>query len=246
MHSPIIGLTTYKQKNIYGYPIAAVMQKYISVISEAGGVALLIPNEVCINNIREILKKIDGILFTGGGDIAPKKETNNDIHQFIDVDEERDFTEYALLMEIIKKQKPFLGICRGVQLINVVLGGSLYHHIPEDFPGAKKHNYNSGTERELLAHEIKILEKTHLSEIFKMNRLSVNSLHHQGIRNLASCLTAAAIAPDGLIEAVELTDYIFGIAVQWHPEWLTTQEAQMNLFRAFINAAREHSISERD
>lgn len=236
MRIPLIGLTTYNQVNKFGFPIAALMHKYISAVADAGGASLLIPSGMNSDALRIVFDRLDGLLFTGGGDLAPSTYTDN-IHPNLDgVDEARDSLEFSLVMAAVETGKPFLGICRGLQTINVALGGTLYSHIPDQYPNAIKHNYDSGTERELLAHKVDITVGTLLAEVFCETSLSVNSLHHQGVKDLAPRLKPVGVAPDGLVEAVVLPGHPFGVAVQWHPEWLTSQPAAQHLFRALIEA----------
>lgn len=236
MQIPLIGLTTYNQENKYGFPIAALMHKYISAVADAGGAPMLIPSGMNSDALKIVFDRLDGLLFTGGGDLAPSTYTGN-IHPNLDgVDEARDSLEFSLVMAAVETGKPFLGICRGLQTINVAMGGTLYSHIPDEYPNAIKHNYDSGTERELLAHKVDITAGTLLAEVFCETNLSVNSLHHQGVKDLAPRLKPVGVAPDGLVEAVELPGHPFGVAVQWHPEWLTSQPAAQHLFRALIEA----------
>ena len=134
--------------------------------------------------------------------------------------------------------KPFLGICRGCQLMNVALGGTLYTHIPAQLPGALDHSY-PGKLRTVLVHPVKIEEGTHMAEVFGEPLIHVNSLHHQGLKDIAPSVRVTGVAPDGLVEAIELPDHPFGLAVQWHPEWLTDQAGTRNLFRKFVEAAEK-------
>jgi putative glutamine amidotransferase len=144
--------------------------------------------------------------------------------------------EWKLIRAAASDGKPFLGICRGCQVLNVALGGTLYTHIPDQLPNALDHSY-PGNMRTVLVHQVKIEEGTRIGEIFGEPIIQVNSLHHQGLKDIAASLRAAAHAPDGLIEAIELPDHPFGLAVQWHPEWLTDQEPTRNLFGKFVSAA---------
>ncbi len=237
MQIPLIGLTTYNQANKYGFPIAALMQKYIIAVTEAGGVPVLVPSGLDDAALSVLLNKVDGLLFTGGGDLDPARY-NSEPHPSLDeVDPARDAMELAMVKAAAASGQPFLGICRGFQVINVALGGTLYTHIAGQHPNAIKHKYDSGTERELLAHEVLIEAGTHLAEVLGERRFPVNSLHHQGVRDLAPGLRPAGRAPDGLLEALELPDHPFGVAVQWHPEWLTGQPPARRLFRALVEAA---------
>ncbi len=237
MNPPIIGLTTYNDKNKYGFSVASLMHRYIEVIIETGGLPVMIPSGLPENIRQSLLERLDGLLLTGGGDISIERFSGESNPRMVGVDPERDATEFALILAAVDSGKPFLGICRGFQVVNVALGGTLYTHIQEQFPGALKHDYDSGTERRLLAHEVMVEKTSRLAGILGEINLEVNSLHHQGIKDPAPDLRPAAYAPDGLVEALELPDHPFGMAVQWHPEWLTDQAVTRRLFRAFIEAA---------
>ncbi len=238
---PVIGLTTYNQKNLHKFPIAALMHKYISAVAEAGGAPLLIPSGLMPEILRALFDRLDGILFTGGGDVGVEHYSGSQHPALSGVDPGRDNLELNLVHLALQTQKPFLGICRGFQVINVALGGTLYTHIPDQHPGAIKHNYDSGTEREYLAHPMEIEKGSRLGEVLGALQFRVNSLHHQGVRHLAPSLRAAGYAPDGLLEALELPAHPFGMAVQWHPEWLTGYDHARRLFAAFVEAARTKS-----
>jgi len=236
MPLPLIGLTTYNDKNQYGFPVAALMHKYILAVSEAGGTPVLIPSGLMEEARRSLLKRLDGILFTGGGDIDIQAFGGEPHPRLVSVDPARDSLELALFQAAASDGKPFLGICRGFQVANVALGGTLYTDIADQMPGAIKHDYDSGTQRQLLAHEVRVDSDTRLAEIVGEPVLKVNSLHHQGAKNLAAALEPVAYAPDGLVEAIVLPGHPFGLAVQWHPEWLTDQPAMRRLFLAFVEA----------
>jgi putative glutamine amidotransferase len=236
MVAPVIGLTTYNDKNKYGYPISALSHRYITALTGAGGVPLLIPSGLTDEALKAVLERLDGILLTGGGDISIER-FRGEFHPRLDgIDPERDATEFALLQGAVDSGKPFLGICRGFQMVNVALGGNLYTDIQDQLPGAIKHDYDSGSQRQFLAHDVVVEESSYLAGILGETNLKVNSLHHQGVKDLASALRPVAYAPDGLVEATELPGHPFGIAVQWHPEWLTDQPAAKRLFQAFVAA----------
>jgi putative glutamine amidotransferase len=240
MAYPIIGVTTYQGKNDNGLPIVTLLGAYIDALVQAGGVPVLIPSRLTDEIRRSLCGRLDGILFTGGGDIALDR-FNGEPHPSVDnVDLERDSIELSLLDTLVHGEKPFLGICRGFQLINIGLGGTLYTHIEDQMPNALKHDFYPSFPRNHLAHKVIIVGGTHLANILGETRLSVNSLHHQGAKVIPSALKPAAYALDGLVEAVEIPNHPFGIAVQWHPEWLTNQPATQRLFRAFVEAASSH------
>lgn len=234
--APIIGITTFQSTTAYGQPTVALMQSYIDAVLQAGGVPVLIPSLISENGWEALYARLDGILFSGGGDIG-LEHSPGDPHPRIDaVDRERDSIELQMIRAAASDGKPFLGICRGCQVLNVGLGGTLYTHIPDQLPNALEHSY-PGNMRTVLVHEVKIEEGTHTAEIYGEPIIRVNSLHHQGLKDIAPSLRVAGHAPDGLVEAVELPDHPFGLAVQWHPEWLTDQEGTRKLFRIFVESA---------
>jgi putative glutamine amidotransferase len=179
---------------------------------------------------------LDGILFSGGGDISLDHFPGDPHPRIDDVDLDRDSVELKMIQTAASDGKPFLGICRGCQVMNVAFGGTLYTHIPDQLPGALDHSY-PGNMRTVLVHDVKIEEGTHVAEIYGNPIIKVNSLHHQGLKDIAPLLRVAGHAPDGLVEAVELPDHPFGLGVQWHPEWLTDQESTRNLFKKFVEVA---------
>ena len=212
------------------------MQSYIHAIMQADGVPVLIPSMIAEDGWDALYSRLDGVLFSGGGDIGLEYSPGEPHPRIDDVELERDSVEFKLIKVSASDGKPFLGICRGIQVVNVALGGTLYTHIPDQLPNALDHSY-PGNKRTVLVHEIKIEEGTRIAEILGEPIVKVNSLHHQGLKDIAPSLRVAGHAPDGLVEAVELPDHPFGIAVQWHPEWLTDQQPTRNLFRKFVEAA---------
>lgn len=233
---PLIGITTNQSTNEYGQPTIMLMQSYVNAVTQAGGVPILIPSIIAEDGWEAVYSRLDGILFSGGGDIS-LDFFPGDPHPRIDgVDLARDSVELKFIQTAASDGKPFLGICRGCQVLNVALGGTLYTHIPDQLPNALDHDY-PGNKRMVLVHEVKIEEGTRTAEIYAEPIIKVNSLHHQGLKDIAPTLRIAGYSPDGLVEAIELPDHPFGLAVQWHPEWLTEQEYTRNLFRKFVEAA---------
>jgi putative glutamine amidotransferase len=237
MVHPIIGVTTYQGKNDQGLPIEALLRAYIDALVEGGGVPVLIPSSLTDNTRGKLFERLDGILFTGGGDISIDRFHGLSHPEVSNVDTERDEIEFSLLDKCVHYGKPFLGICRGFQVILVGLGGTLYTHIEDQIAGALKHDYYPNFPRNHLAHKVRITGGTNLANILGKLDLHVNSLHHQGAKDIPAILKPVAYAPDGLVEAIELPNHLFGIAVQWHPEWLTNQSATRRLFQAFVNAS---------
>jgi putative glutamine amidotransferase len=233
---PIIGITTSHSSNSYGQATILLVQAYAQAIMQAGGVPVLIPSLIANDGWDALYPRLDGILFTGGGDISFDHFKGEPHPRIGDVDPQRDTVELNLLHASVADGKPFLGICRGCQLVNVGLGGTLYTHIPDQLPNALDHSY-PGDMRTVLVHEVKIEEGTHIADVLGEPIVKVNSHHHQGLKDIAPSLRVAGHAPDGLVEAIELPDHPFGLAVQWHPEWLTDQQPTRNLFRRFVEAA---------
>ena len=237
MTSPVIGMTTRHGKTDQGLPDVYLLQAYLDSIVRAGGVPVLIPSDLPEGGWQALYGRLDGILLTGGGDIATEHFGGEPHPRISGVDPLRDALELALLQASAGDGKPFLGICRGCQVVNVALGGTLYTHIGDQLPGAIEHDYRSGP-RDYLAHDVEIGKGTQLARILGETTLAVNSLHHQGVKGTASVLKPVACAPDGLVEAVELPNHPFGIAIQWHPEWLVTQPASQRLFQAFVDSCK--------
>lgn len=233
---PLIGITTNQSHNVYWQPTVMLMQSYVNAIIQAGGVPVLVPSLIKQDGWGAVYSRLDGILFSGGGDIGLEHFPGEPHPRIDEVDLARDSIELEFVNAAASDGKPFLGICRGCQVINVALGGTLYTHIPDQFPGALDHDY-PGNKRTILVHEVKIEEGTQIAEIYGEPIIKVNSLHHQGLKDIAASLRVTGHAPDGLVEAVELPDHPFGLAVQWHPEWLTDQESTRNLFKKFVEAA---------
>lgn len=242
MHTPIIGITTRKDLTPAGLPAVMLQQAYTDALIQAGAAPVLIPSDLPEAAWRELLLRLDGVLFTGGGDIAVEHFNGESHPKVSGLDEARDLIELGLVRSVVADSKPFLGICRGLQATNVAMGGTLFTDIPDQVPNALRHDYQNADileERTHLVHPVRVEEGSRIGEILDQPVLQVNSLHHQGIKDLAPGLKAVAFAPDGIIEAIELPGHPFGLAVQWHPEWLTDQEPTLRLFRAFVAAARD-------
>jgi len=244
MNPPLIGITTYRTTNEAGNPILALGENYAQALALAGALPVLIPLGLPAEQLDSLLSRLDGVLFSGGGDVDPVFYGMDSDPQIKGIDLDRDRVEIILVKNAVSEGLPFLGICRGLQVINVALGGTLYADIADQHPQALKHDYYPDWPRTHLPHTVRIAPESRLSAILGETNLGVNSLHHQGIRALASGLVLTAWAPDGLIEAFELPGHPFGLAVQWHPEWLTTHESMQALFRAFVESAARKASPE--
>ncbi len=239
---PIIGCTTYHKIADQDPPIHVygLMPSYTQAIRKAGGVPVLIPLGLDYAELEVLFEKIDGLLIPGGGDVDPRNYRGDPDHPTLrGVDEMRDETELALIRRAVARKKPMLAICRGLQIFNVAMGGSLWEDIESEMPGAMPHDYYLRHERNYLAHEVIIEPASFLAHTLQSETVAVNSLHHQGIRQLAPQLCAAGHSADGLVEAIEAPDHPYAIGVQWHPEnLLQVAPPMLNLFTGLIAASR--------
>ncbi|HJU88451.1 MAG TPA: gamma-glutamyl-gamma-aminobutyrate hydrolase family protein [Gemmatimonadaceae bacterium] len=243
---PIIGVTTQTLEAIPDeLPRCWVMsQRYVQTLATAGGVPFvipLLPDDTA--TLRAIYEQLDGLLLPGGVDMAPESYGASPHPGLGRTDIDRDRTELQLVRWAIAERKPVLGICRGVQVINVAAGGTLYQDLATECEGAIKHDYfpHQGTNpRDQLVHDVSIPAKSRLGRILQEDSARVNSMHHQGIREVGARLVPSAFAPDGVIEGIESTTDHFLVGVQWHPEDLTHKDWHMRqLFAALLEAANE-------
>lgn len=237
MTAPLIGVST--NQNLDKLPaIHTLSERYIRSIVRAGGIPVMLPSTLPDEQLDGLFARLDGILFTGGGDIDTELYHGIPHPRVYEVDPDRDRVEINLVRRSVEQGKPFMGICRGIQVINVALGGSLFSDIGAFLPGALRHDWYPDIPRDYLAHSVKVQSGSKLAHILGWTEGGVNSLHHQGIERTADVLTPVAWAPDGLVEAVELAGHPFGIGLQWHPECLPDLPEMCALFDHFIQAAQ--------
>ncbi len=238
---PLIGITvdTVSAVDRSHYRLGCT---YTQAIKQAGGLPLMIPGDFPLGRIEELRRHLDGLLLTGGSDLDPKCYAGQPHPRLNATNPERDQLEISLVQLAASSGWPFLGICRGIQVINVALGGTLFTDLADQFNGSLKHDYYPTYPRDYLAHRVVLAENSRLRQILMAEEFPVNSLHHQGIRRLASSLNETAYAPDGLIEAVELPGHPFGIGVQWHPEELLNSPRMQALFSTFVQASAQRAI----
>ncbi len=210
---------------------------YFNGIIEAGGIPVMLPLIWDETDIREIVDSFDGFVFTGGHDVAPEVYNMKDETGNVEPCRERDRMEIIMIREIIEKDKPVLGICRGLQFINAALGGTLYQDIPTQFPSKINHRQPAPYDEPI--HTVDVLKGNWLHRISGQESIMVNSCHHQGIKDLADGLEALAMSYDGLIEAIEMPSKKFVKAVQWHPEFMHKKDdTSKAIFRDFIQATK--------
>lgn len=220
-------------------------QRYFLAATIVGGVPWMIPLlDDDLPTLREIYQRLDGILIPGGVDLDPATFGEDRHPKLGAIDPARDRVELQLTRWAIEDKKPVLGLCRGIQVINVSLGGTLYQDIADQVPAAIKHDYfpTAGFERDHLAHDVDLVPGSRLQKALERRRIRVNSMHHQGIKDLAPSLVASAVAPDGLVEAVEHDSDHFLVGVQWHPEVFEMSDPHTrHLFREFMAESIKHS-----
>jgi putative glutamine amidotransferase len=241
---PLIGVTAHPATAPDAQELDLFFGWILQGVQQAGGLPIPIPPTLDAAALGAFYERLDGVLFSGGGDVDPARYGAELDGRIGGVDAGRDETELALARWAARDGKPFFGICRGAQVINVAHGGTLYSDTAEH-PGAARHAYYPDLPYDLLAHPACVAEGSLLSRLIGAGEAGVNSLHHQACRDVAPALLASARAPDGIVEAVELPGHPFGLAVQWHPECLLDAPATRRLFGAFVNAAAARGLERR-
>ena len=242
---PTIGITTQTLEPTPGQllPRCWVMsQRYVQVLTAAGGVPWVIPLlEGDEPTLRAIYERLDGLFLPGGVDVDPAAYGETRGPHCGPIDPARDWAELRLVRWALADAKPVLAVCRGVQLLNVAFGGTLYQDVRDQHPGAIKHDNfpTDGRRRDDLAHPVRLAAGSRLAQLLEAEVLPVNSMHHQGIARLAPGLVAVATSADGLVEGVETANGHFVLGVQWHPEDLVDVDPRMRrLFAELISHAQ--------
>ncbi len=224
-------------------PTYFLRARYLQAIQEAGGVPLMLPLDLTRAQQIRILQQLDGLLVTGSGsDLAPRFYGESQKYPFKKMSEARARLELGLAKLAFTKQVPTLGICGGMQSMNVALGGTLIQDISAQVATKIQHLQKNSAENTV--HPIHIEPKTLLRRVMKKPSIPVNSSHHQSVKTIPRSFQVSAVASDGVIEAIEAADHPFWLGVQWHPEFLYRKDMfQKRLFSAFIKAARNNTQS---
>jgi putative glutamine amidotransferase len=234
---PLIGVPMGRERSqrFFGLPMYIMNQTYVRELEKRGALPLLIPLNMSEATLDGMLAGLDGLFLPGGEDVDPANYGEERHPQLGPVDKERDRTELYLVRQALSIGMPILGICRGVQVINVACGGALYQDLHSQRPDLNKHDfYPPKYERFQISHDIHIEPDSHLAHVLGQTH-PINSMHHQGIKQLGKCLRVVATAPDGLPEAVECPNLPFVLGVQWHPEELAkTDQHSADLFSSFV------------
>jgi putative glutamine amidotransferase len=237
-HRPVIGVTTYleqAQTGVWDVQASFLPKVYFEAVNLAGGIAVLLPPQPVDDEIAlAVLSRLDGLIVAGGKDVDPARYGQDRLLTTDEPREDRDEWETALLTAAIETQVPFLGICRGLQMLNVALGGTLHQHLP-DVVGSERYSLGGGVFAE---NEVFVTADTHVGDLLGGGETLIGkSYHHQAIDELASGLAVSAVSDDGTVQAVEVEAVPFGIGVQWHPEHTPDD---LRLFEGLVEAARQY------
>lgn len=219
-------------------PWYALRYRYTEAVAAAGGIPLALPYYPEL--VDHYVHNLDGLVITGGGfDVDPRLYGDSTLHPTVRLKPDRTEFEMAITKRMLELDKPVLGICGGMQLINVLHGGSLYQHLPAEV--LSDINHSQDQDRHLPQHSVTVQADTLLGQLIKTETVAVNSVHHQAVKNLAPGFQVNAVAADGIVEGIESSSYRFCLGIQWHPEFHVTA-ADRHIFDGFIEACC-HSLS---
>lgn len=237
---PTIGITTtLKTVEYYNYQVICTILPhfYVNAIIKGGGLPLLIPPASDVS-VELYLDRVDGLLFSGGADIDPCFYDREKHEKTKTEDPARDSFEYELMDRALKRDLPILAICRGMQMLNVVMGGDLCQDIIALHDSKLTHWQELCDDAEPI-HTV-ALRGGLVKDLFRKDQLPVNSFHHQSLDKIGRGLHVTGIAPDGIVEVVEAPDYTWVLGVQWHPELMyKSQQEQLILFEALVQKAKQ-------
>ena len=230
MNKPIVGLTTYPASATHGWHTPVL---YVEAVLRAGGVPMMLSGQ-CPDCAERWLDVVDAVVLIGGGDINPAEFGSTGHETIYNLSAERDAMELALMRALLVRPKPVLAICRGMQILNTVLGGTLHVHLPDVVGESVLHR---APPRDPISHGIQVAADSELAKVIG-EQVHTASWHHQAIQQLGKGLKAVAWAPDGVIEAVELEGRQDVLAVQWHPEITAAgDDGQQQMFDWLIKQA---------
>ncbi len=237
MNQPIIGITLDQEnkKTYSNFPWYASRKNYADCVTLCNGVPIFLPHfESRINDYLEI---INGLIITGGDfDVNPNLYGEKDINPKVTLKPSRTDFEFKITEMAMRKKIPVLGICGGQQLLNVILGGSLFQHIPDAYKTNIAHEQKNP--RDQASHWVNIITNSKLFSITKKGKMFVNSAHHQSVKTISKNVVINATAPDGVIEGIEFNELDFCLGIQWHPEFLI-DDSDIKIFSALIESAKK-------
>lgn len=234
MKKPLIGVIPLHD---IGRDSLWMLPGYFDCIRDAGGLPVMLPLSMPENDLRDLYGRFDGFLLTGGQDVDPKLYNEPVGSACGEISAERDRMEKVIFDMAFEDDVPMLGICRGIQLINVLMGGTLHQDLPSEYRGTPIVGHQMTQPYDRIVHTVEIVYGTPLSRLLNVKELGVNSCHHQAVRNLAQGLSPMAYAPDGIVEAAYCENRKFLWAVQWHPELnYMAEPASSLIFGEFIRS----------
>jgi len=234
---PVIGIPCTHSRDDWGTTASGNSNSYLKAIEQAGGVPLLLPLSESQAMLDQLYGLIDGQLLAGGVDINPDQYGHAHHPELGETSPLQDHSEVYLTRKAFQDGKPVLGICRGHQMLNVALGGTLYQDIPSEIPGALDHNFSAkAKDGSLLAHDIQIAEESWLAEVLEQTIIKTNTMHHQAVRDVAPGLKVVGTSSDGVVEVIQSEGDHFAVGIQSHPEelWNTSEPRWQRLFAAYV------------
>lgn len=228
-------------------PKVFLLQTYFNAVSAAGGIPLLLNPHMSKDAIEQCMDVLDGLLLAGGGDVDPRHFGQEPVKEIGEIIPVRDSLEFALIKAAdCRRPFPILGICRGLQVLNVAAGGTLYQDLPTQYiaEGTQLLKHSQDDTANATAHHVQVESASRLHGLLGADTLAVNSMHHQAVERIGICYRAVAYSEDGVVEAIEHTDHPFRLAVQWHPERMT-DPASRRLFEGFIASAQQYRRSKK-
>lgn len=238
MRKPIIGITCNtllaEGTVLPGMIRAFVNTDYVNAVTKAGGIPLLLPPAIDSAVAKEQVMAVDGLIMSGGPDVDPQLYGEEPLEKLGCINHSRDKYELSVIKAAAQLKKPILGICRGIQILNVAYGGTLYQDVSL-IEGANLKHFQAVTERDALWHTVTVTPDSTLASILGEESILVNSFHHQALKTAAPGFNITAYSKDGVIEAIELPGDHFVLGVQWHPEMIAEKHpAMLALFETLV------------
>lgn len=245
---PLIGITcNYETRDLVGMTSHMgtpgqdwnfLAGDYVYAVEKAGGIPVILPRCESLEVLQELIGRLDGILISGGHDVDPASygEAKRECCGY--VVPERDAMELSAIRTAMDRNLPLLAICRGIQILNAALGGTVWQDVQKE-GSYECHSFGSSVSREQAVHPVSLAEGSLLHRIYGKTTVMVNSFHHQAVRTPAQDAVVTAVSPDGVTEAMELPGAAFAVAVQWHPEMMFDSAEQKKLFSAFVEACKK-------
>jgi putative glutamine amidotransferase len=233
---PTIGINANFPHGENEGPVVTVRATYVDAVTSAGGVPVVLPPVLDPDTVAAQVRQCDGFIFTGGADVDPSRYGEQQHPTTVRLTSRREEYDFALIREAMAARKPFLAICLGCQEVNVALGGTLVQDVHSETSGPVRHSVKQIPY--LARHKVQLEPGSLLAGLTGLLSLDTNTAHHQSIRAPGTGVRVTATAEDGVIEGFEVEGYPFGLAVQWHPEYLVGEAPHLSLFRGLVEASR--------